>query len=549
MEKQKKITSNFIYKIIHKDLFINKYKYIHTRFPPEPNGYLHLGHAKSICLNFNLAKIFKGKCNLRFDDTNPNTKHEKYINKIKNDILWLGFKWDGKTRYSSDYFDQIYNFAIKLIKKNLAYVEELSLKEVRKNRGSLTRKGKQSPYRNRKIKENLILFEKMKNGEFKEGSACLRAKINMQSSCVLMRDPILYRIRFKNHHRTKNKWCIYPTYDFSHCISDSIENITHSLCTLEFQENKKLYNWILKKVSTDFVPKQYEFSRMNLEYSIMSKRKLKILIEKKLVSGWNDPRIPTLAGIRRRGYTASSIREFCNRIGITKQESTISESMLEFFIKKELNFNSYRLMAVINPLLLIIENFPDEYEEKIEISNHPYNNMGKRTVIFNKKIYIERSDFMENPKLEYKRLSLGKKVKLRNSYIIKANRIEKNKHGYITKVYCNYYSNIKKNNYKFSKLGIIHWVSEKNNIPAEFRFYDRLFTHPNPEKLDNFLSFFNKDSLIIKHGFIEKNIKKHHINYPVQFERIGYFFADKFNYKKDYPVFNLTAKLSSYLNR
>uniref|UniRef100_A0A1B0C145 Glutamine--tRNA ligase n=1 Tax=Glossina palpalis gambiensis TaxID=67801 RepID=A0A1B0C145_9MUSC len=359
-----------------------------------------------------MAKCFQGECYLRFDDTNPETKHQKYIESIKHDIKWLKFKWNKSVHYSSDYFEKKYHFAIELIKKNLAYVEELSLDDIRKYRGSLTKIGKNSPYRNRSIQENLYLFKQMRLGNFSEGTACLRAKIDMTSPFLIMRDPILYRIRFKNHHRTQNKWCIYPTYDFSHCISDAIENITHSLCTLEFQDNRQLYNWILKNISIRFISKQYEFSRMNLEYTVMSKRKLKILVKNNIVDGWDDPRMPTISGLRRRGYTPLSIRTFCDRIGITKQNSIINISALESCIKKELNITAMRFMAVINPVLLIFENLPDKFEKLIEVPNHPSNYaMGKRKIFFNKKIYIDRSDFSEKSNLLYKRLSLGKTTK------------------------------------------------------------------------------------------------------------------------------------------
>ncbi|WP_041944123.1 glutamine--tRNA ligase [Wigglesworthia glossinidia] len=544
--KKKKIPSNFIYKIINKDLCTKKCIKIRTRFPPEPNGYLHLGHAKSICLNFQIAKNFQGTCNLRFDDTNPKTQHKKYIEAIKNDIKWLRFQWYGTVRYASDYFDKIYYFAIELIKKNLAYVEELSSDEIRKYRGSLTKIGQNSPYRDRSIQENLYLFEKMRNGNFTEGSACLRAKIDMKSPFIIMRDPILYRIRFRSHHHTKNKWCIYPTYDFSHCISDAIEEITHSLCTLEFQDNRQLYNWILKNVSIQFLPKQYEFSRINLEYTVMSKRKLKILVKNNIVDGWDDPRMPTISGLRRRGYTPSSIRAFCNLIGITKQNNIIDISLLESCIKKELNVTAIRFMAVINPVLLILENLADTYEKVIEVFNHPNNhNMGKRKIFLHKKIYIDRSDFSEKQNILYKRLSLGKKVKLRHSYVIIANRIEKNETGEIKTIFCTCYKKYDKNSElkDSNKIGVIHWVSAKNNIPAEFRFYQNLFTHVNPDNIKDFLSFLNPNSLKIYHGVIENSITKNHIKYPIQFERIGYFFADQYNNNKNL-IFNLITHLS-----
>ncbi|MDE5285278.1 MAG: glutamine--tRNA ligase, partial [Buchnera aphidicola] len=365
--------NNFIYKIINYDLKKNKNLSLHTRFPPEPNGHLHIGHAKSICLNFEIANFYKGKCNLRFDDTNPIQEKIKYIKSIQYDVQWLGYKWHNNIKYTSEYFERLYQYAIELIKKKLAYVDNLTKKEIKEYRGTLTQPGKDSPYRNRNIEENIILFEKMKNGYFSEGEACLRAKINMKSDSLLMRDPILYRIIFTNHHQTNKKWCIYPMYDFSHCLSDSIENITHSLCTLEFQENKKLYNWILKNTNVKNYPKQYEFSRLNLEYTILSKRKLKILIEKGIIKNWDDPRMPTISGLRKKGYTASSIKQFCQKIGVTKQNNLIEISLLESCIKKELNHSAIRTMAVLEPIKIFLYNLNPDHKEIFTVPNHPKN--------------------------------------------------------------------------------------------------------------------------------------------------------------------------------
>ncbi|CEN32192.1 Glutamine--tRNA ligase [Candidatus Westeberhardia cardiocondylae] len=549
----KKRFKNFIYQIINNDLLSGKHKKICTRFPPEPNGYLHIGHAKSICLNFNLAKDYNGYCNLRIDDTNPTQENIKYINFIKRDIKWLGFHWNGKVRYSSDYFDVMYKYALELIEKKLAYVDQLSSKEIRKYRGSLILPGKNSPYRKQSIKKNKILFLKMKHGEFSEGNACLRAKINMNSTSMIMRDPILYRIKFVSHYRTKNKWCIYPTYDFAQCISDALEGITHSLCTLEFQENRKLYNWILQNISfNNTYPHQYEFSRLNLQYTVTSKRKIRKLIEKKIIEDWDDPRLPTISGLRRKGYTPNSIKNFCYNIGITRQDSNIEISSLESCIRKDLNENAIRSMAVINPLRIIIKNLPKEYEENIIMPNHPKKKvMGTRKVIFSKEIYIDKSDFCEINKKNYKRLVLGKEVRLRNSYIIKACYVNKDIKGNVISVICTYDPNTLHKNHKDGKkkLGVIHWVSAKKNIKAKFHLYEKLFNEVIPTE-KSLISSINKNSLIIYKGFVESNMSKAKIGENYQFERIGYFCIDNKNNKNLFPylIFNRTVTLREKIN-
>ncbi|URJ23660.1 glutamine--tRNA ligase [Blochmannia endosymbiont of Camponotus sp.] len=543
---------NFINHIIDKDLKSKKYTDVRTRFPPEPNGYLHIGHAKAICLNFGVAQYYHGQCNLRIDDTNPEKEHKEYVEGIKHDIQWLGFMWHGDVHYSSDYSEELYDYAIKLIKKGLAYVDELSIDEIKKYRGTLTRSGKNSPYRSRSIKENLIYFSKMRNGGFIEGEACLRAKINMASSSMVMRDPVLYRIKYTPHHRIGKNWCIYPTYDFSHCISDAIEGITHSLCTLEFQENRILYNWILNNIDINTHPTQYEFSRLNLKYIITSKRKLSILVTKNIVDGWDDPRMPTISGLRRRGYTARSIREFCHRIGISKQESQIELSLLESCIRADLNKHAPRLMAVINPMKIVINNLPVGYEERIEMPNHPNNaDMGVRHVIFSQEIFIDRFDFCEilNNNKCYK-LTLGQEIRLRYAYVIKAEGIKKDKNGNIICIYCSYDPfTLHKNPMDGRKItGVIHWVSATRNISAEFRLYDKLFTHPNPAVTRNLLANINPNSLIISQGVVEENIIHSYSSGPYQIERAGYFILDHHYSKKSYLVFNRTVTLKESKN-
>ncbi|MCD9489449.1 glutamine--tRNA ligase [Photobacterium phosphoreum] len=537
--------SNFIRQIIDADLASGKHTSIHTRFPPEPNGYLHIGHAKSICLNFGIAQDYQGQCNLRFDDTNPEKEDIEYVESIKNDVNWLGFEWSGEICYSSNYFDQLHGFAIELINKGLAYVDELSPEQMREYRGTLTQAGKHSPYRDRSVEENIALFEKMKNGDVEEGKMCLRAKIDMASPFMVMRDPVLYRVRFAHHHQTGDKWCIYPMYDFTHCISDALEGITHSICTLEFMDNRRLYDWVLENITIDCTPHQYEFSRLNLEYTVMSKRKLNQLVTDKLVNGWDDPRMPTISGLRRRGFTPGSMREFCKRIGVTKQDNTIEISSLESCIRDDLNENAPRAMAVLDPVKVVIENFDGE-TETLMVANHPNKpEMGVREVPFSRELYIEREDFREEANKKYKRLVLGKEVRLRGAYVIQAERIEKDAEGNITTIYCTYDKDtLGKNPADGRKVkGVIHWVSAQAGIPAEIRLYDRLFTVPNPGAAEDFVSVINPESLTVLNGFVEPSLVIAEAEKAYQFERMGYFCADNKDSSTDHLVFNRTVGL------
>lgn len=538
--------TNFIRQIIDEDLASGKHQQVHTRFPPEPNGYLHIGHAKSICLNFGIAQDYQGQCNLRFDDTNPVKEDVEFIESIQRDVEWLGFKWQGEPRFSSSYFEQLHHYAIELIQKGLAYVDELSPEQIREYRGSLTAPGKNSPYRERSIEENLALFEKMRAGEFEEGKACLRAKIDMASSFIVMRDPVLYRIKFAEHHQTGNKWCIYPMYDFTHCISDALEGITHSLCTLEFQDNRRLYDWVLDNITIDARPRQYEFSRLNLEYAVMSKRKLTQLVSEQVVEGWNDPRMLTVSGLRRRGYTAASIREFCRRIGVTKQDNVVEMSSLESCIRDDLNENAPRAMAVLDPVRLVLENLPEDYLESLTAPNHPNRpEMGQREVVFSRELWIDRADFREEANKHYKRLVLGKEVRLRNAYVIKADRIEKDREGNITTIYgsCDQQTLGKDPADGRKVKGVIHWVAAQTAQPAEFRLYDRLFSVANPSAEENFLEAINPNSLLIRQGYVEQSLKSAEASVPYQFEREGYFCADSHYSTADHLVFNRTVGL------
>ncbi|ORM73235.1 glutamine--tRNA ligase [Pantoea wallisii] len=538
--------TNFIRQIIDEDLASGKHSSVHTRFPPEPNGYLHIGHAKSICLNFGIAQDYQGQCNLRFDDTNPVKEDMEFVESIKNDVQWLGFEWSGNIRYSSDYFDQLFNYAIELINKGLAYVDELSPDQIREYRGTLTAPGKNSPYRDRSVEENLALFQKMRDGGFEEGKACLRAKIDMASNFMVMRDPVLYRIKFADHHQTGSKWCIYPMYDFTHCISDAIEGITHSLCTLEFQDNRRLYDWVLDNISIPVHPRQYEFSRLNLEYAVMSKRKLTQLVSEKLVEGWDDPRMLTVSGLRRRGYSAASIREFCRRIGVTKQDNIVEMASLESCIRDDLNENAPRAMAVLDPLKVVIENLPAGHEEIITMPNHPNKpEMGTREVPFSREVWIDRADFREEANKQYKRLVLGKEVRLRNAYVIRAERVAKDEAGNITCIYatCDV-DTLSKDPADGRKVkGVIHWVSAIHALPAEIRLYDRLFSVPNPGAAEDFLTTINPNSLEIRQGFVEPGLRDAAATAPYQFEREGYFCADSVYSQPSKLVFNRTVGL------
>ena len=535
--------SNFIRQIIDKDLQQGAHQTIQTRFPPEPNGYLHIGHAKSICLNFGIAQDYNGTCNLRFDDTNPEKEDIDYVNAIMDDVSWLGFHWDGEVRYSSNYFEQLHGFAVELIEKGLAYVDFSDQETMRSLRGTLTQPGTNSPYRDTSVAENLALFAKMRAGDYKEGECCLRAKIDMTSSFMCMRDPVLYRVRFAHHHQTGDAWCIYPMYDFTHCISDAIENITHSLCTLEFQDNRRLYDWVLANITIEVTPHQYEFSRLNLEYTVLSKRKLIDLVTGNHVSGWSDPRMPTIAGLRRRGYTAGSIREFCARIGVTKMDNLVEMSMLESAIRDDLNVNAPRAMAVLDPIKVVIENYPEEQVEILNAPNHPNDeSMGTREVPFTRELYIEAEDFREAANKKFKRLVIDKEVRLRNAYFIKANRFDQDADGNVTTVYCTYDPDtLGKDPADGRKAkGVIHWVSATHSVPAEIRLYDRLFNVPNPAAEEDYLQVLNPNSLIIKQGFVEPNLANLEVGKGVQFERTGYFCRDS---KAHNLTFNRTVGL------
>ena len=540
-------TTNFLRNIINEDLSSGKHKIVKTRFPPEPNGYLHIGHAKSICLNFGTAKDYDGSCNLRFDDTNPTKEDIEYVNSIKKDVEWLGFNWDGEIKFSSNYFNIFYKCAEELISKGLAYVCFLSSDETRTYRGTFKKAGENSPYRDTSIKENLILFRKMKAGGFKEGDCVLRAKIDMSSSFMCMRDPTLYRIRFKTHHQTNDDWCIYPMYDFAHCLGDAIEGITHSICTLEFQDNRRIYDWTLENINdfnTPNRPNQYEFSRLNLEYATTSKRKLKLLVDNNYVKSWNDPRMPTISGLRRRGYTSASIRKFCEHIGVSKVNSLTDISILESSIRDDLNNSAPRSMAVINPIKLVIENYPKGQIESIKAPVHPQNQeMGTREIFFSHEIYIDKDDFKEvAPNKKYKRLAINKEVRLRNAYVVKATHFDSDNNGNVKTVYCTYDSEtLGKNPSDGRKVkGVIHFVETRKALCAEFRIYDRLFLQSNPSNFDDLSSSINPNSLVIKNGFVEPNLSSAKAEKAYQFEREGYFCRDS---ESEELVFNKTVGL------
>ena len=550
--KEEKST-NFIRNIINEDLSSGKHKSIKTRFPPEPNGYLHIGHAKSICLNFGTAKDFNGYCNLRFDDTNPSKEDIEYVNSIKKDVEWLGFNWDGEVKFSSSYFDIFYKYAEELIAKGLSYVCFLTSDETREYRGTLKEPGENSPNRETSIEENLILFRKMKAGKFKEGECVLRAKIDMSSSFMCMRDPTLYRIRFETHHQTNDGWCIYPMYDFAHCLGDAIEGITHSICTLEFQDNRRIYDWILENLddfNTSSRPHQYEFSRLNLEYATTSKRKLKLLVDNQYVNSWNDPRMPTISGLRRRGYTATSIRNFSERIGVSKVNSLTDISILESSIRDDLNNTAPRTMAVINPIKLVIENYPEGIVESLIAPLHPQNDgMGTREIFFSREILIDKDDFLEvAPNNKYKRLAINKEVRLRNSYVIKATHFDSDKDGNVKTVFCTYDPDtLGKNPSDERKIkGVIHFVEFSKAVSAEFRLYDRLFLEKNPAKFDDLSSSINPNSLEIKNGFVEPNLSDAKPEMAYQFEREGYFCRDS---ECEALVFNKTVGLRDTWNQ
>jgi glutaminyl-tRNA synthetase len=539
------LPANFIRQIIANDLAVNKNNgKVATRFPPEPNGYLHIGHAKSICLNFGTALENNGTCNLRFDDTNPEKENVEYMDSIKRDVAWLGFEWT-ELHHASDYFEQLYQYAVELIKKDLAYVDSLSADEIRVYRGTLTEAGKESPDRHRSIEENLDLFARMRAGEFEDGKYVLRAKIDMASPNMNMRDPTIYRIRRVHHHSTGDAWCIYPMYDYTHCISDAIEGITHSLCTLEFADHRPLYDWVLEQLQTPCHPQQIEFARLQLEYTIVSKRKLNQLVTEKHVFGWDDPRMPTIAGLRRAGFTPQAIKDFCERIGITKQNSWIEMGVLEYCIREDLNVNAFRAMAVLEPLRVVITNYPDDKIENLEVSNHPQREeFGKRIVPFSKTILIERDDFSENPPPKYKRLSVGEEVRLRGSYVIRCDEVIKNANSEIIELRCSYDENTLGKNPEGRKAkGVIHWVDEASSHAAEIRLYDRLFTVPQPDNEENFLDVVNPNSLqILTNCRVEASLKEATLKNRYQFERTGYFYLDT-DSTSEKLVFNRTVTL------
>ncbi|WP_445766467.1 glutamine--tRNA ligase [Rheinheimera sp.] len=538
--------TNFIRQIIDTDLASGKHTAVQTRFPPEPNGYLHIGHAKSICLNFGIAQDYQGKCNLRFDDTNPEKENVEFVESIQRDVNWLGFQWDGAVRYSSDYFEQLYGYAVELINKGLAYVCFLNNEQMREYRGNLTQPGKASPTRDTSPAENLALFEKMRAGGFKEGECSLRAKIDMASSFMCMRDPVIYRVKFAHHHQTGDSWCIYPMYDFTHCISDALEGITHSLCTLEFQDNRRLYDWILDNITIACHPQQIEFSRLNLEYAVMSKRKLQTLVEQNVVSGWDDPRMPTIAGLRRRGFTPAAIREFAKRIGVTKQDNVIEMSALEACIREDLDAAAPRAMAVLDPLKVTITNYPADGIEWLDSPNHPKDEtMGSRKLPFGAVVYIDRADFREEANKKYKRLVLNGDVRLRNAYVIHADEVIKDSDGNIIELKCSYLpETLGENPADGRKVrGVIHWVEAANAVPAEFRVYDRLFSVANPAAEEDFLTVVNPQSLVVKHGLVEPSLKDAKPEQAYQFEREGYYCADNRDSSSDQLVFNRTVGL------
>ncbi|AWZ47560.1 glutamine--tRNA ligase [Clostridiaceae bacterium 14S0207] len=539
-------SSNFIKNIIKEDLSSGKHKEIITRFPPEPNGYLHIGHAKSIVLNFELAREFGGRTNLRFDDTNPIKEDTEYVQSIQEDVKWLGYNWSNLF-YASNYFDTMYEKAILLIKKGKAYVCDLTPEEMREYRGTLTEPGKESPYRNRTVEENLDLLERMKKGEFKDGEKVLRAKIDMSSPNINMRDPIIYRIAHTEHHNTGDKWCIYPMYDFAHPLEDAIEGITHSICTLEFEDHRPLYEWVVRECEMDHTPRQIEFARLNITNTVMSKRKLKLLVDENVVDGWDDPRMPTIAGLRRRGYTPEAVRNFCKEIGVAKASSMVDAQMLEHFIREDLKLKAPRVMGVLNPLKVIITNYPEDQTEMLELENNQdVEEMGKRQVPFSREIYIEREDFMEEPVKKYFRLFPGNEVRLKGAYFIKCNDFVKDENGEIVELHCTYDPETKSGTgFTGRKVkATIHWVDGKNAVPAEFKLYEPLILDGQNET-SNFLDGINPNSLQTVNGFVEPFMKDAKGGEKFQFFRHGYFNVDTKHSTKDNLVFNRIVSLKS----
>ena len=553
--EKEETSSNFIHTFVTQDIAEGGQYYgkrVHTRFPPEPNGYLHIGHAKAVCIDFGTAEKFNGICNLRMDDTNPTKEDVEYVDAIKEDITWLGFTWDDRFYYASEYFDQMYEGAVELIKKGLAYVCELTAEQMREYRGDLSTPAK-SPFRDRPIQESLDLFERMKNGEFEDGRMTLRAKIDLASGNFNMRDPVIYRINRIRHHRTGDKWCIYPMYDFAHPIEDALENITHSLCSLEFEDHRPLYDWVCENVTLPAKPRQIEFARLGINNTVMSKRKLRALVENGYVNGWDDPRMPTLCGLRRRGYTPKSIRNFCERIGVSKVNSTVEYGFLEHCLREDLNETAQRVMVVLDPIKLVITNYEEGKVEEFEVENNPNCEAdGKRTITFSRECYIERDDFMEEPIKKYQRLYPGNEVRLKSAYVVKCTGCEKDENGNITTVYAEYDPETKGGNTPDGRKvrGTIHWVDANNYVDATVNLYDNLFTVSDPEAGDrNFLDFLNPDSLVVKSGCkAEKAIENYDVPANFQFMRLGYFCLDK-DSKKDNIIFNRSVSLKDGFNK
>ena len=551
---------NFIKRIINEDNKTGKWESrVHTRFPPEPNGYLHIGHAKSICLNFGLAVEYNGKCNLRFDDTNPLKEDEEYVNSIMEDVKWLGFNWGKKPLFASDYFQQMFDFAIELIKKEKAFVCDLSFDQIKEKRGTLKTPGVDSPYRARSVDENLDLFNRMRSGDFADGEKTLRAKIDMSHPNINMRDPVMYRILHSAHHRTGNEWCLYPMYDWAHGLEDSIERITHSICTLEFEDHRPLYDWYLQSLDI-YHPQQIEFARLNLSYTVVSKRKLKRLVDEELVDGWDDPRMPTISGLRRRGYSPESIRNFSDNIGVTKRDSIVDISKLENSLREDLNKRSLRVMAVLDPIKVIITNYPEDRIEYLDAINNPEDaQSGKRKLAFSKELFIERSDFMEDPPKKFFRLAIGKEVRLKFAYYVTCNKVVKDKNGLVQELHCTYDSNTKGGRSEDGRKvrGTIHWVSSAENIMAKVHLYDRLFMNENPEVNGDFITDINQKSLIVvDKAYLEKSMENAKDDFAYQFERTGYFIKDnkysddnKFVFNRAVSMRDSWAKINKNLSK
>ncbi len=541
-------SSNFIKEIVELDLENGKHGgKVHTRFPPEPNGYLHIGHAKAICIDFGIAKDYQGQCNLRFDDTNPIQEDIEYVESIQEDIKWLGFDWEDRMYYASDYFEKLYAYAVELIKMGKAYVDDLTPEEIREYRGEIKVPGKNSPYRDRSVEENLDLFERMRAGEFEDGSKTLRSKIDMSSGNMNMRDPIIYRIKRAHHHRTGDKWCIYPMYDFTHCLSDMLEGITHSLCTLEFEDHRPLYDWYLDNLKTPCHPQQIEFARLNVTYTLTSKRKLQKLVNDGIVAGWDDPRMPTISGLRRRGFTSGSIKDFCDRVGVAKAASVVDIALLNFCLREELNKTANRVMVVLDPLKVVIDNYPEDKVEWFDAENNPEDeNGGTRKVPFTKEFYIEREDFREEANRKYFRMKLGHEVRIKHAYYVKAESVVKDDAGNIMEVHCTYDPASRGGWTDDGRKvkGTLHWVSAAHAVPAEVRLYDNLFTEENPGKSDKEISeILNPNSVEVIEALAEPSLKELKPETSVQFLRKGYFITDRYDHSAEKLVFNRTVGL------